>query len=235
MNQDNVVRAPDRPMDRLLALLARQGVLRPRDLAAHGIPPVYLQRLARAGRVERIGRGLYEPVGGDFTAEHSLAEAAKRVPQGVVCLLSALRFHELTTQNPHDIWLAIPPRAWAPREPGLPLRLVRFSGKALTEGIETHRIEGVDVRVYSPAKTVADCFKYRNKVGLDVALEALRDVWRGRRATMDELLHYARLCRVANVMRPYRESLVWAGRRAAWPADEVRRLPRTGTAVGKRL
>jgi predicted transcriptional regulator of viral defense system len=126
----------------------------------------------------------------------------------VVCLLTALRFHGLTTQSPHEVWLAIPPRAWAPKVESPKVRLVRFSGPALKEMVEVHRIEGVTVRVYTAAKTVADCFKYRNKVGADVALEALRDSWRSNRATMDELWAAARVCRMTNVMRPYLESLV---------------------------
>jgi len=134
-------------------------------------------------------------------------EVASRVPQSVICLLSALRFHGLTTQAPFEIWIAVDRRAWRPRIDYPPIRVLRFSGRALTEGIETHTIGGVKVHVYSPAKTVADCFKYRNKFGLDVALEALRDVWRAKRATIDELLRCARICRVEGVMRPYLESL----------------------------
>ncbi len=128
--------------------------------------------------------------------------------RGIVCLLTALRFHGLTTQAPHEVWMAIPPKAWAPKVASPRVRLVRFSGAALTAMVDEHKIEGVPVRVYSPAKTVADCFKYRNKVGLDVAIEALRDCWRSRKATMDDLWAAARVCRMANVMRPYLESLV---------------------------
>jgi predicted transcriptional regulator of viral defense system len=135
-------------------------------------------------------------------------EVAKLAPQAVVCLLSALRFHDLTTQSPFDVWIAIDRKAWRPRIDYPPLRVFRFSGAALTEGVETHSIDGVRVRVYSPAKTVADCFKYRNKIGLDVALEALRDTWRSRRATMDDLVRFSRICRVGHVMRPYLDSLL---------------------------
>jgi predicted transcriptional regulator of viral defense system len=142
------------------------------------------------------------------TENHSLAEACKRVPRGRVCLLSALQFHHFTTQNPHEVWLALDRKARRPAEGGVRLKVVRFSGQALTAGVETHTIENVSVPVYVPAKTVADSFKYRNKIGLDVALEALREAWRKRRVTMDELWRYARICRVANVMRPYLESLV---------------------------
>ena len=134
-------------------------------------------------------------------------EACKRVPRGVVCLLSALQFHKLTTQAPSEVWLALDRKARAPREGGQPLRFVRMSGRALTEGIEDHRIEGVAVKVYKPAKTVADCFKYRNKIGLDVALEALRDYRQKHRAGMDELWRFAKICRVERVMRPYLEAL----------------------------
>jgi predicted transcriptional regulator of viral defense system len=129
------------------------------------------------------------------------------VPRGIICLLSALRFHGLTTQAPFEVWIAIDVKAWHPKVDNLPLRVVRFSGEALAAGIEEHVIEQVHVRIYGAAKTVADCFKYRNKIGLDVALEALRDCWRLRRATMDELWTYAKVCRVANVMRPYLEAI----------------------------
>lgn len=141
------------------------------------------------------------------TENHSLAEAAQRVPHGVVCLLSALRFHGVTTELPHDVWMAIERSARRPKSPDLSLRIVRFSGQALTSGVEDHTIEGVDVNVYNLAKTVADCFKYRNKIGLDVAIEALRESRQNRRATMDDLWTYAKVCRVAGVMRPYLEAI----------------------------
>lgn len=194
--------------DRIAELVRSSGVLRPRDFVRAGLSAKHLQRLYRAGYLERIGRGLYVPVDADLTEHHTLAEVSKRVPHGVVCLLSALRFHTVGTANPFEVWLAIDRTARLPKEPALPIRVVRFSGEALRAGIEQHMIEGVPVRVYGVAKTVTDCFKYRNKIGLDVALEALREAWRGRRATMDELWRYARIDRVANVMRPYLESLV---------------------------
>jgi predicted transcriptional regulator of viral defense system len=191
-----------------LRLVRKRGTLRPRDLAAQAIPPDYLDRLYRRGLIERIGRGLYAWPDAEISEHHSLAEAVRQVPRGVVCLLTALRFHGLTTQSPHAVWLALPPKAWAPKVAFPKVRLVRFSGPALTEMVQKHVIEGVAVPVYTAAKTVADCFKYRNKVGQDVALEALRDCWRSRKATMDELWSAARICRMANVMRPYLESLV---------------------------
>ena len=182
-------------------------ILRTRDLEAHGIWRANLRDYVEQGVLTRVGRGLYTLVGVEAGENHSLAEVGKRVPQGTVCLLSALRFHGLTTQQPHETWLALDGRARSPKADSLALRIVRFTGSALSEGREEHVIEGVPVKIYNPAKTVADCFKFRNKIGLDVALEALRETWRARRCGMSELMRYARVCRVANVMRPYLESL----------------------------
>ena len=198
---------PKSRKDRVLDLARQAGVLRPRDLDSEGIPRVYLRRLLAEGLLDRPGWGIYVAADLKPTPNHSLAEACKRVSHGVVCLLSALQFHELTTQAPFEVWLAINEKARLPKVEYPPLRVVRFSGPSLENGIKEHRIEGVAVKVYTPAKTVADCFKYRNKIGLDVALEALRDCWKKRRATMDELWQAAKTCRVANVMRPYLESL----------------------------
>jgi predicted transcriptional regulator of viral defense system len=182
-------------------------ILRTRDLEAHGIWRANLRDYVKQGVLTRIGRGLYTLVGVEAGENHSLAEIGKRVPQGTVCLLSALRFHGLTTQQPHETWLALDGRARSPKTDSFALRIVRFTGAALQEGREEHVIEGVPVKIYNLAKTVADCFKFRNKIGLDVALEALRETWRARRCGMSELMRYARVCRVANVMRPYLESL----------------------------
>ena len=193
--------------DRLIELVRSQGLLRPCDLTAQGIPRVSLTRAVRRGQLERVGRGLYGLPGRQVSEHGSLAEVARRVPKGVVCLLSALRFHGLTTQAPFEVWLAIENKALAPKLDYPRLRIVRFSGVAMTEGIEEHVVDGVTVRVTGVAKTVADCFKYRNKIGLDVALEALRDAWHARRMTGDDLWHFAKVCRVANVMRPYLDSL----------------------------
>jgi predicted transcriptional regulator of viral defense system len=189
-------------------ILARKlGVFRSRDLEAHGIHREYLRRLERQGLLMRSERGIYTFLDTDFTEHHSLVEASRRVPHGVVCLLSALRFHGITTQAPFEVWLAIHGKAHLPRKGLLPLHIVYMSGNAFRSGIETHQIEGIPVQIYNLPKTVADCFKYRNKIGLDVALEALRECWRDRRCTMDELWDYAKICRVSNVMRPYLESL----------------------------
>ena len=192
---------------KVLDIARKAGMFRAHELAKQGIPRVYLQRLEQQGLLVREARGLYAHPDAKITENHSLAEAAKRVSHGVLCLLSALRFHGLTTQNPSEIWLAIAWKARAPKKDAQPLRIVRMSGKALTEGIEQHQIEGVSVKIYNPAKTVADCFKYRNKVGLDAALEALRDYRRKHRGGMDELWRFAKICRVARVMRPYLEAL----------------------------
>ena len=197
------------PIDRkrIKAAFKRTAVLRTRELQTAGIPRACLRDAANAGIIEKVERGLYRLSGFRVSEQHSLASAAKRVPQGVVCLLSALRFHSLTTQNPHEIWMALPGKAWRPQAVQQPLRFIWLYGAAFESEIETHQIDGADVKIYSVAKTVADCFKYRNKLGLDVALEALREAWRERRCTMDDLVRCAKICRVANIMRPYLESL----------------------------
>ena len=197
----------DANYQRILALAATQGLIRPRDLDALALPRIALTRLVLQGRLERVGRGLYASPGRLASEYGSMAEVARKHPRAIVCLLSALRVHGLTTQSPFELWVAIPNKSRAPRLDYPPLRVVRFSGVGLTDGIEEHPIDGVVVRVTSVARTVADCFKFRNKVGLDVALEALRETWAARRVTMDELWRYAVQCRVANVMRPYLESL----------------------------
>jgi predicted transcriptional regulator of viral defense system len=194
--------------DKLLALAHNRAVLRPRDLASQGIAREYLRLACAAGQLERIGRGLYRLPGAPPTEHQSLVEVCARVPAGVICLLSALRFHGLTTQNPFEVWLAIGERAHLPRMDTVSIRVARFSGKAFSAEIENHPIHGAPVRVYSVAKTVADCFKYRNKVGVDVAVEALRDCLRERRTSVDMLLHSARICRVERVMKPYMEALL---------------------------
>lgn len=190
-----------------LQVVRRLGVVRPAELAAHGIPRRWMYDLVRKGKVERHARGIYAASNHSHTAEHALAQVAKRVPAGVICLLTALRVHDLTTQAPAEIWIALPEKARKPRLDYPRLRVTRFSGLALSEGIETYRIEGVDVRVYSAAKTVADCFKYRNKVGVDVAIEALRDFSRRRRGGATDLARFARICRVTRVMQPYLDAI----------------------------
>ncbi|NLY01538.1 MAG: transcriptional regulator [Rhodopirellula sp.] len=194
--------------EKILRLARQKGILRVRDLAEHGIHPEYLRRLCAEGKLERTGRGLYRLPGGDYSANVTLVEAARRVPHGVVCLLSALRFHEIGTQLPHEVWMMIERRAALPRIDYPRMRFFRASGEAFTAGVEHRRIDRTEVAIYGVAKTVADCFKYRNKIGLDVALEALRESLRSKRATVDELWKYARICRVERVMRPYLEAMV---------------------------
>lgn len=192
----------------LLTLADQQGILRARQLAEHGIARVYLQRLVDKGRLERIGRGLYRSPQAEVSLHHSLAAAAQRTAEGIVCLLSALTFHELTTQLPHAVWLALPPGKAAPRSDYPPLQVVHVSGRAFQAGVEEHVIDGIAVPIYGVAKTVADCFKFRNRIGVDVAVESLRQCLAERRCTVDELLHYAAICRMTKVMRPYMEALV---------------------------
>lgn len=191
----------------VLALARQHPLLRARDLAEHQLPTVVLSRLVAAGKLERVARGVYSLPGRRLSEHRSLAEVALRVPRGVVCLLSALRVHGIGTQAPFEVWLAIPHRMPVPRLDQPTVRAVRMSGPALTEGIDRMLVDGVEVPVFNAAKTVADCFKYRNKIGLDVALEALHDGWTQRKLTMDALWHYATMNRVANVMRPYLESI----------------------------
>ena len=191
-----------------LALARRQPLVRARDLARRGLSTVILGRLVAAGKLERIARGVYSLPERRLSEHRSLAEAALRVPKGVVCLLSALRVHGIGTQAPHEVWMAIPHNSPSPRLDQPALRAVRMSGSALTEGIVPMEIDGVSVPVFDPDKTVADCFKYRNKIGLDVALEALHDGWAQGKLSMDALWRYAAVNRMANVMRPYLESVV---------------------------
>lgn len=196
------------PANKVLDLARRSGVLRARDLAAHHIPREYLIRLVKQGALKRHGRGLYVLPFVDITEHHSLVQVAARYPDAVVCLLSALSFHGLTTESPSMVWIALPKNSRTPKLEYPPLKVCRYSEEAFSAGVTTHRIEGRVVKVYSAAKTVADCFKFRNKIGLDIAIEALRDAWRQKKATIDQIEKYAAICRVSRVMRPYLEALV---------------------------
>lgn len=194
--------------ERALELTRLRGIARARDFTAAGIPLVYLKRLIDAGDLVRVARGLYqEParVGEDIA--HELAEAARRIPHGVVSLISALRHHGLTTQLPTAVWMTIPQAARTPKTDDLPLEIVRAAGEVLTAGVETVLIEGVTVPIYNVPKTVADCFKHRRRVGEDVAVEALRDALRQRKTTPGDLLRYAAIDRVAARMTPYIQAL----------------------------
>ena len=193
---------------RALNLLKNRGMLRLKDFAAEGIGSETLARLVREEAVVRPARGLYQLPDAGIDAAHTLAAAAVLVPKGVVCLTSALQYHELTLQMPSAVWMAIDRTAWRPTIDYPPIRFVRFSASVLTEGVESRRIEKVDVRITDPARTIVDCFRYRTKIGLDVAMEGLREGLRRRRCTPDQLWRYARKVRVWSVMRPYVEAMV---------------------------
>lgn len=181
-------------------------IVRPRDL---GIPRSQLARLVARGQAERVARGLYRLAGAEPTTHHSVALVAKRVPHGIVCLVSALSIHEIGTQVPHEVWLAVDRKARKPELGDLPVRIVRFSAATMKQGIDCRRIEGVPVAVTNPARTVVDCFRYRNKVGLDVALEALAEALRLRKVTIAALDEMASACRARTVLRPYLEAMAW--------------------------
>ncbi len=185
----------------------KHGMIRVRDAIREGIHPETLRRLCEKGQLIKMARGIYVPADSEMSPNIGLAQIAKRVPHGVICLLSALQFHDIGTQSPFEVWIAIDPKAAARQIDYPPVRVVRFSGKALSDGIETHQIEGVRVKVFNPAKTIADCFKYRNKIGLDIALEALKDCRQRKLCTNDQLWEYAKICRVSNVMKPYLEAI----------------------------
>ena len=192
---------------KIMQYVGQHGMVRPRDIEAIGLPREYLIRLHRQGKLNRSVRGIYTLPDAAVTERHSYAEVAKRVPDAVICLLSALTFHQITTQSPASVWIALRKGARTPALTSPSLRIVRLSGPSLTDGIENHRVEGVPIRVYSAAKTVADCFKFRNKIGLDVAIEALKDSLRQKKANVNEIYRYAKICRVSNVIRPYMEAL----------------------------
>ena len=197
----------DTHSQRVLDLASQKGLLRARDLDAIDAPRVVLTRLIAAGLLDRVGRGLYRLPGHPISEHEGLMVVAAKAPQAVFCLLTALQFHGLTTQLPRQVWIAMPRGSHSPRIDYPPIRMVQMAGRAHLSGVEEHLCNEVKVRIYSPAKTVVDCFKHRNKIGLDVALEALKDAWRTRKASADDLWRYAQDCRVATVMRPYMEAV----------------------------
>ena len=197
----------DTHTQRVLDLASQKGLLRASDLDAIEAPRVVLTRLAAAGLLDKVGRGLYRLPNHPASEHESLVVVAAKAPQAVFCLLTALQFHGLTTQLPRQVWIAMPRGSHSPRIDYPPIRMVQMAGRAHLSGVEEHLCNEVKVRIYSPAKTVVDCFKHRNKIGLDVALEALKDAWRTRKASADDLWRYAQDCRVATVMRPYMEAV----------------------------
>lgn len=193
-------------MNQAYELLKQKGMIRPRDLKRADIPESYLWEMANAGRIQHLGRGLYALNELELSPFHSLVEIAHYVPKGVICLLSALQYHELTTQLPPAIWLAIPAHAHRPRIPHLTLELVQIKADLMTPGVETHLLEGTPVQIFSAARTIADCFKFRGRVGTDVALEALKlGLEKGVKA--DEIWSFSRQLRVSNTILPYLEAL----------------------------
>jgi len=206
-NTRGLERIVDTKSEKLLRQIQKRGIVRSRDFAELGFSTYLFQRLLRDGRLEKVGRGLYHVPDYQASSEYSLAIAAKKIPNGVICLLSALRYHQLTMANPPEIWMAIPEKSRAIRSQEVTIRFVRWSAPLFFSGIQIHHFEGVPVKITSPARTVADCFKYRNKIGLDFAIEALRDAINHKVCTRQEIHTFAKLCRVQTVMRPYMESI----------------------------
>ena len=196
------------PIHTVLRLAKTRPVISARELRAAGVPTRLLVQLTASGQLVRIGRGIYAHPDAAASTHQSVIEAVKQVPKAVVCLLSALQVHDIGTQAPFEVWIALPAGTHAPRIAYPPLRVIRLSGAAFTAGIDTVKLDGVPVRIYSVAKTLTDCFKLRNKIGLEVALEALREAWQARKVTMKGLERYAKINRMSNVMRPYLEALV---------------------------
>lgn len=192
-------------------LLRQKGLVRMSDLRDAGVGAETVARMVREGAVMRVARGLYQLADTMPDPRRSLAEASALVPKGVICLTSALQFHELTLQMPSAVWIAIDRTGWKPKVEYPPIRFVRFGNQALTEGVKRHLIEGIEVPIFEPAKTIVDCFRYRNKIGLDIALEGLREGLRTKRATPDQLWEFARTARVWSVMHPYVEAMVADG------------------------
>jgi len=194
--------------DQILRLARRRKLLSAADVRAQGLTPQLLIKLHQSGKLERVARGLYSLPGSQPTEHESLIEVCRRVPRGVVCLLSALQYHEIGTQLPHEVWLALPEATQTPPIDYPPLRIVRLRGAAYAEGIETFTEDGSPLRVYNLDKTIADCFKFRHKIGLDVALEALKEAWQQHKLNLDRVAHFAEVNRVSKVMQPYLETVV---------------------------
>ena len=192
----------------IIKAIKKHGVIRLRDLQNKGFHSEQVRRLADQGLITRVGRGLYALTDRDFSEHFDLSLVASRVPHGVVCLISALHFHGIGTQLPHAVWIAVDRNAAVPASTYPPVRVFRVSTASFTTGVEEHRVDKVPMRVFTPAKTVADCFRYRNKIGIDVAIEALDECLRDRRCRPDDIWAFAAVCRVTSVIRPYMEALL---------------------------
>ena len=195
-------------VDRALKVLRARGIARLRELMAAGVAQETVSRLVRSGQVTHLARGLYQLPSSDLGSTHGFAEACKLVPKGVICLVSALQFHELTVQLPRAIWMAIETGARTPRISYPPMKFVRFAKASISQGIEKHKIEGVAVRVTDPATTIADCFRFRRKVGIDVALEGMREALKHRKASADAIMKAAQHRRIWTKLRPYLEAML---------------------------
>jgi len=207
---------PDRQQNRALSLLKQRGIVRLSELTAEGITAATVSRMTKKGALLRLSRGLYQLPGSSLDINHSLAEAAKLVPKGVVCMVTALAFHELTDTIPSRVWMAIGPKDRRPRASDLPFQFVRFREAMLKSGVDEHLIEGVPVRIYNPAKTVVDLFRYRQSAGtryqkspgLNLALEGLREALRQRKATPSDIARYATEGDVWKVVQPYLDAMI---------------------------
>lgn len=193
-------------MQKILKLVEEKGIIRPKDIQEEGLPKKYVYRLYEQGKLEKIDRGLYKLSGKKFSENEMMLAVARKAPDATFCLLSALRFYEMTTQNPHQIWVAIHHKDKKPVL-DVPLKVVRMTGKSLKQGIEKREVDNIPIRIFKPAKTVADCFKFRNKIGLEVAIEALREYSSRDMGTMSELWEYAKIDRVQSVIQPYAEAM----------------------------
>lgn len=193
-------------IDKIKEMAQRRGTVSAPTLNKAGIPSGMLCYMANKGMLRRISRGVYT-LPDHILGHETLSEVALNIPNGVVCLLSALQFHELTSQMPYETWVAIEKGSNYPRNLDIPVRIIQLSGVNFSTGIKTFSEDGVKIKVYNPAKTVVDCFRFRNKIGSDIAIDALRDAIRQKKATVDEIWEYARQCRAINVMRPYLETV----------------------------
>ena len=194
-------------IEKLLKEIGEGGVFRTSDLEVLGMSRAEAQRLVERGEAEQLSHGLYRLIEGEITEHIGLVAIQKKIPEGIICLLSALQFHEIGTQLPREVWIAIDRKEHKPKSPGFPIRIVRFSGVNAKYGVEIHELLGVPVKITSIARTVVDCFRYRNKIGIDVALEALKNVLDRRLAPRDDILRTAEVCRARTVIRPYLEAM----------------------------
>jgi len=191
----------------VLKLAKKLGILRSRDLSKFNIPRVVLTRLVRNGELEKVSPGLYRLTGMQISEKEAMVQVALKVPKAIFCLLTALQYHELTTQLPHEIWIALPQGSHAPRIKYPPIKVIQSSEKIYSQGVEKVICDNVEFKIYNPAKTLVDCFKHRNKIGLDIALEALKEGFRKSKVTRDQLFHYAKIARVKKIITPYIEAM----------------------------